>query len=179
MIEKLKQLVFGSNNKVAMRDIVENTYNPHPIRFFENDIKDVIDHFSQEIEVISGIVENYNDFYRPHIEKKNELNNLTSLYFEHIKQHSLVYFDKIRDFLQDRRNEKKLAQYLSTARELNNKIICNRTDFMYFDKIFDAIYSYIVEKDGYNLNFDKELIWVFLHYMYWNCDIGVKYDKTS
>lgn len=174
MVERVRQLIFGNNNVVAMGDIIH--HNPHPIRFFEKDIKEVINCFSEEVEEITGIVEDYNDFYRPNIEKKNDLNNLTETYFEHIKNHSLLYFDKVTEFLNDRRNEKYLSKYLSTARELNNKIISNRTDFIYFDKIFDAIYSYIVEKDNYELSFDKELIWVFLHYMYWNCDIGVKYD---
>lgn len=177
MFERIKQIIFGSNNIVALGNI--NHYNPHPIRFFEKDIKEVIDCFSQEVDEIIGIVDDYNDFYRPNIEKKNELNNLTNTYFIHIKSHSLVYFDKITEFLNDRRNEEFLSKYLSTTSELNNKIISNRTDFIYFDKIFDAIYSYIVEKDNYELCFDKGLIWVFLHYMYWNCDIGVKYDKTS
>ncbi|GAA0368836.1 ABC-three component system protein [Bacillus horti] len=177
MFDKIRQLVFGSNNLVASRDI--NYYNPHPIRFYEKDIKEVIDCFSQEVVEIVGIVTECNDFYRPNIEEKNELNNLTHEYFEHIKSNSLIYFEKISEFLNDRRNEIFLSKYLTTARELNNKIVSNRTDFVYFDKIFDAVYSYIVEKDNYNICFDKELIWVFLHYMYWNCDIGVKYDKTS
>lgn len=45
--------------------------------------------------------------------------------------------------------------------------------------IFDAIYNYIVEKVDYKLPFDRGLIWVFLHFMYYNCDIGEKYDKTT
>lgn len=177
MFDRIRQMIFGSQNVIAAGNI--NYFNPHPIRFFEKDIKEVIDCFSQEVEVITGIVDDYNDFYRPNIEKKNEINVLTSLYFKHIKENSLVYFDKITEFLNDRRNKEFLEKYLSTAKEINNKIVSNRTDFVYFDKIFDAIYSYTVEKDDYNLCFDKELIWVFFHYMYWNCDIGVKYDKTS
>jgi hypothetical protein len=179
MISHLLQLVFGNNNRVAHRDINEFYYNPYPIRFFEQDIKDVIECFTDEIEVIDDIINILNDTYRIDIEKKNELNNLSQECFNHIKENSIIYFNKIDTFLFDPRNEKYLAKYLSTITELNNKIICNRREFDYFDKIFDSIYTYIVQRCEYNLSFDKNLIWIFLHYMYWKCDIGVKYVKNA
>ncbi|MGD5955114.1 hypothetical protein QUU72_22590, partial [Xanthomonas citri pv. citri] len=120
-----------------------------------------------------------NDFKRPHIEIKNNINNLSNDYFEYIKKNSMMYFGKIKFFLEDPTNEKFLEKYLSTAREINNKIVCHRSDFSAFQKIFDAIYTYIVERANYQLTFDKALIWVFLHFMYYNCDIGEKYDTAT
>lgn len=183
MFAKVRQIIAGMNNKSAGRDIIETIhvyqFNPHPIRFFENDLKDIISVFAEEVEVISEILDKAKDFKRPHIEEKNELNNLSKKYFEHIKKESLVYFDKIEIFLKDPRNEKFLKMYLSTTEEINNKIVCNRNEFKFFEVIFDAIYTYIVEKANNNLPFDKGLIWVFLHFMYYNCDIGEKYVKTT
>lgn len=184
MFSKIMQKIAGIGNKTAGRDIIEKQqtiyyYNPHPIRFFENDLKEIIHVFSKEIDVIKNIVEETSDFDRPNISKKNELNNLSEEYFEHIKKESLVYFDKIRMFLNDPRNEEFLKKYLSTTKEINRKIVCNRKEFQYFEIIFDAIFSYIVESSNYDLPFDRDLIWVFLHFMYYNCDIGEKDDKTS
>lgn len=183
MFSKIMQIIAGKDNKSAGRDINEinhiYNYNPHPIRFFENDLKELICVFSDEIDVISNIVEITTDLKRPKIEEKNELNNLSKLYFEHIKKDNLVYFDKITNFLKDPRNENFLKSYLSTTNEINRKIVCKRNEFKSFEVIFDAIYDYIVEKANNDLPFDKDLIWVFLHFMYYNCDIGEKYDKTS
>lgn len=190
------QLITGSNNNTAGRDNntagrdvntagrdVHNThiysFNPHPIRFYENDIKEIVECFVEELDVIGNIIQETNDFYRPHIEIKNEINNLSDGCFEHIKKESMAYFDKIDAFLSDRRNEEFLKKYLSTAKEINNKIVCNRSEFNYFEKIFDAIYNYIVDRANYQFAFDRELIWVFLHFMYYNCDIGEKYDTTT
>lgn len=182
MFTKIMQVISGKDNKSAGRDIIETkhiyNYNPHPIRFYENDLKEIICVFSDEIDIISNIVEEI-DFERPYIEKKNELNNLSESYFEHIKKDYLAYFDKITIFLKDPRNEKFLKRYLSTTKEINRKIVSNRKEFVFFEVIFDAIYSYIVEKSNNFLPFDKDLVWVFLHFMYYNCDIGEKYDKTS
>ncbi|TFE00698.1 ABC-three component system protein [Jeotgalibacillus salarius] len=183
MFSKIMQAIVGRDNKSAGRDINEinhiYNYNPHPIRFYEDDLKEIICVFSDDVEVISDIVENTRDLERPHIEMKNDLNNLSEKYFEHIKQDNLAYFDKVTIFLQDPRNKGFLEMYLSTTREINRKIVCNRDDFERFEVIFDAIYTYVVEKASNDLPFDKDLIWVFLHFMYYNCDIGEKYDKTS
>lgn len=99
MFEKIMQLIAGNNNKSAGRDITETThiynFNPHPIRFYEIELKEIIECFSEELDEISDIIEKTNDFYRPNIEKKNEINNLSKECFEHIKQNSLVYFTSI------------------------------------------------------------------------------------
>lgn len=181
MTDKIRQWIMGDNNNTAGRDIVTKNFHfdPYPIRFFEDDIKEVILCFSEEVDEISNIIENNEDFYRPEIEQKNKINNLSERCFKHIQENSINHFEKIEDFLHDRRNEKYLKKYLSTAEELNNKIVCNRTEFEYFDKIFDALYTYIVEKSNNNLRFPKNLIWIFLHYMYYKCDIGEKYDKAT
>ncbi|WP_026894724.1 ABC-three component system protein [Clostridiisalibacter paucivorans] len=181
MMEKLMQLLLGDNNNVAGRDIIkkEYHYDPHPIRFYEKDIEEIILCFSEEIKEMCNIIEKNDDFYRPNIEEKNRINNLTERYFKYIQKNSLNHFHKIESFLYNIRNKEYLKKYLSTANELNNKIICNRNQFEYFEKIFDVIYNYIVENNDYNLKCDKNLIWIFLHYMYYNCDIGDKYDKTT
>lgn len=175
MISKFKQLILGDNNTAAGRDIIINyNNNPYTFRFFEDDIKEVILCFSEELENLKDVIGEATDFNRPDIEKKNEINRLSEDYFEHIKKHSINYFEKIKKFLSNPSNEEYLNKYLNTANELNNKIRCHRKDFIHFEKVFDIIYTYITEKNNNNLKFDKNLIWVFLHFMYYNCDIGEK-----
>lgn len=112
MIENLKQFIVGNNNKSAGRDLVGYNFAPHPIRFYEEDIREIILCFSEEIEELGNIIEETDDFYRPNIEKKNEINNLSERCFKLIQENSLNYFHKIDKFLHDRRNEK----YLNTAK---------------------------------------------------------------
>jgi hypothetical protein len=177
MIDSIMQWIRGNNNNIAGRDLTIINYNEYPIRFHEKDIKNIIELFFNQIvsinHVINGAQESYTLLY-PGIEKKNELNNLSEAYFEHIKKESVNYFSKIDKFLSDPKNEKLRSKYIETSIELNNKIRCNRTSFDYFEKIFDAIYTFIADRNSGIMNFQKEFIWVFLHYMYFNCDLGEK-----
>jgi len=145
-----------------------------PFEFYEKDIQEVIVLFGQESENLkeksplkSG------DFYRPSIDVKNRLNNLSEDYFKNVIQdNSLKYFKQIEDFLKDPINSKFAKSYERTAFELKQKIEVNRDDFENFKKAFEYIYLYIFDERSEEIIEHRNLIYVFLHFMYYNCDIG-------
>jgi len=151
-----------------------------PLRFFEKDIQDVIVLFYENKGKITGKLNKYNtqnQFVSK--EKKNRLNILTKDYFEFIKTHSLQHFTKIEIFLRDPKNRKYTEYYENTVGELQGKIIVRRDDFATFDEILEHIADKILESDVERMRNSRKMIRVFLHFMYWNCDIGKKNDKTT
>lgn len=149
------------------------------IQFYEKDIRDVILMFNEEKDPINGILqeikqENDSLIYIDKNEK-NKLNNLSQEYFDRsIVESSLQYFDKIDGFLRDFKNRKYLNDYNNTIQDLKAEIIINRDKFDKFEEILEYLYKKIQKKHSEDLNQYRNLIRVFLHYMYWNCDIGKK-----
>jgi len=70
-------------------------------------------------------------------------------------------------------NSKYLMMYQETIFELNQKVTIFRDEFKKFDLIFDELYNSILNNNINEIRSDRRLIWVFLHYMYWKCDLGV------
>lgn len=157
--------------KMGIKDI-----DTQKIQFYEKDIRDVILMFNQEKDPINQILKEEDDSL-VYIDKseKNTLNNLSQDYFDNsIVEDSLQYFDKIDDFLKDFKNKKYLNFYNSTIKDLKNEIMVNRNKFEKFEEILEYLYKKIQNKHSEDLNQHRSLIRVFLHYMYWNCDIGKK-----
>lgn len=169
----------GNHNNQAGRDINQTIHNYYPtksIQFYEKDIQKVITFFAKEIDEI-GIA--LDDFYCPGIEEKNRINNLSEEYFNYMKREHLCYFKKIKVFLQDAKNRKYLIMYQKTVSELQCKIMVNRCNFIKFEEVFEMLIDYVINKGDEELMENRDLLIIFLHFMYWNCDIGDKYDKTS
>ncbi len=150
-----------------------------PFEFYEQDIRDVILLFSEELDKPLNrepiTIENlfHNDRPEDGIKEKNKLNDLSEQYFEdEIRRNSQKYFKQINDFLEDFINAKYLSQYRNTIRELNNLIFIKREDFEKFEEIFVFLYQQIFEGDEDNIKEHRFLIYVFLHFMYFQCDIG-------
>ena len=139
-----------------------------PLSFDENDLKEIINSFSK-IDKKKG---NLPEIPERDIEKKNQLNNLSKEYFNNsIKKH-LIYLDQIREFLMDPINSEYLNKYENTIDDINEEIIVHRDDFDKFDMIFSYLYKFIIENNP-ELNNNRNLVRLFLHYMYYNCDIGI------
>jgi hypothetical protein len=160
--------------KMGIKDI-----DTPKIQFYEKDIRDVILMFNEEKDPINQILkeEKQEDDSLVYIDKskKNTLNNLSEEYFERsIVEDSLQYFNKIDDFLKDLKNKKYLNSYNNTIKDLKNEIILKRSKFEKFEEILEYLYKKIQSKHSEDLNQHRNLIRVFLHYMYWNCDIGKK-----
>lgn len=147
-----------------------------PISFYEKDIKNVIIHFSA---IVDKIEEEPAKIKAISLVEKNELNQLSDEYFEIIKSDYMEYFNKIDLFLKDPQNTKILDMYNSTTKELRRKITIRRSEYNNFEDIFDDLYDFILAKNIGDDFSNREIIWVFLHYMYCNCDIGLKSEEEK
>ncbi len=170
---KTRQTMFGGvNNQQAGGDINNRFFNNNfPIRFYEKDLRDLIVLFNNNTLEINAILD---DFKRPTLVKKNEINNLSSEYFALIEEKHMHNFDKITKFLNNHVNKKYLELYTNIIEELQIKITIHREKFEKFEEIFDALYNYVIENSSVEINFERSLIWLFLHYMYCECHIGKK-----
>lgn len=139
-----------------------------PLSFDENDLKEIINSFSK-IDTKKGDLPK---IPKRDIEKKNELNNLSNEYFNNAIKKSLIYLDQIRDFLMDPINLEYLNKYENTIDDINEEIIVHRGEFDKFDLIFNYLYKFIIENNP-ELKNNRSLVRLFLHYMYYNCDIGI------
>ena len=139
-----------------------------PLSFDENDLKEIINSFSK----INKKKGNLPEIPERDIEKKNQLNNLSKEYFNNAIKKNLIYLDQIREFLMDPINTEYLNKYENTIDDINEEIIVHRDDFDKFDMIFSYLYKFIIENNP-ELNNNRNLVRLFLHYMYYNCDIGI------
>ena len=108
------------------------------------------------------------------MDKKNELNKLSKNYFEDVIKKSLEDFDKIRQFLSDSINQDIEEIYADAASELNAKIALKREQFYEFEQVLETCYDNMVRDNADILKGKKKLVRTLLHYMYCNCDIGIK-----
>lgn len=145
--------------------------NEEPLRFYDADIKKIIISFHQMIKPTIATIES--SFLYISKEKKNSINNLSQDYFDFLKETSLPYFELIDNFLKDPRNRDYLEMYLNTVGDLQEKIIIDRERFDNFDKILHHLSKYIIDKNTELLPI-RRFVTFFIHYMYFNCDIGKK-----
>ncbi|WP_428070388.1 ABC-three component system protein [Chryseobacterium gambrini] len=148
-----------------------------PFDFSEDEIKNIIIEFSGQLPKIKGDIKSETDkikfdFDRIKIEEKNQKNTLSKDYFENeILAHSLQDFEKISSFLEDPRNEDIKEQYFDIASELRNVILIKRDNFAEFEQVFLFIFKKVC--DGIDFK-GKRHIYTLLHYMYYECLIGIK-----
>lgn len=146
-----------------------------PHQFYEKDIRDIIVLFSEKSiwpkEKPSSSAMTEDITYIDKL-KKNKLNGVDEDYFYDIKAHSLMYFEDIRRFLLDPKNAQYLKLYLNTVDELRLYLRVNKKDHT-FVELLDKIIKEIIGTD-YNADIfkSKALVTIFVHYMYWNCDLG-------
>ncbi len=139
-----------------------------PLSFDENDLKEIINSFSKVDKKKGGLP----IIPKRDIEKKNELNNLSKEYFDNVIKKNLIYLNQIREFLMDPINLEYLNKYDNTIDDINEEIVVHRDEFDKFDLIFNYIYKFIIENNS-DLKSNRSLVRLFLHYMYYNCDIGI------
>ncbi len=145
-----------------------------PIVFYEKDIVGIINLFSDEFSNITNdLASRENELKYLDKEEKNYKNQLGKEYFDFMKESSLAYFSKIELFLKDPQNYNLLNKYNDFTVEVNNKITIRRDEFDRFESVFEFIFNYITQNNTSSIN-SKRFVWVFLHFMYFNCDIGKK-----
>jgi len=152
--------------------------NTLAFEFTDSDLKDLVTEFTKEIKIVKDdlitIINNLKQDFK-YIEKdeKNIKNKLSKEYYDSIiKGSSLSHFVKIEEFLQNPINEELSNLYQDLCFELNNLIFVKRADYDEFEEIFVQIYNIVCQRNEKLKN--KRFIYVFLHYMYFNCDIGIK-----
>jgi len=149
-----------------------------PFEFTDNDLKELVIEFAKEMksdkEGLKTAVESViRDFTYLDKKLKNEKNRLGKEYFESIiKESSLFHFAKIDEFLQNPINSELSDMYADSAFELKNLITVKRDEFGAFEEIFIHVYNLVCDRNPKLRN--RRFIYVFLHYMYCNCDIGQK-----
>jgi hypothetical protein len=142
-----------------------------PFRINPNDLAEVIQGFHNAIKDGKGPFHCATNFTYVDKDDKNTINGLTKPYYEYLQQDSLPHFVKIKAFLEDPRNESLRALYHDTADDLKANIVTTRDRFPAFDDVL--IYACDMITDGQpDLRGKKRLVRVFLHYMYFDCDIG-------
>lgn len=146
-----------------------------PFEFYEKDLKEIVIKFFEMKADLGKTVKRKHDQLK-YIDKtvKNELNNLSKEYFEFIKRNSLGYFYKIEAFLKDPVNNQYKTFYDNTVLDLNETVIVRRDEYHKFDEVLKEIYDYVMTHNFQSLKEKRKLVHVFLHYMYWNCDIGIE-----
>lgn len=139
-----------------------------PLNFNENDLREIVNSFSRLDKKISELPK----IPKRNIELKNKLNNLSKEYFDNVIKKNLIYLEQIRDFLMDEINLDYLNKYENTIDDINAKIIIHRKDYEKFEMILEFLYDFIIENNSELLE-KRRLVRLFLHYMYYNCDIGI------
>lgn len=149
--------------------------NMLPDRFHEKDIREVIVLFSQHTEWLDADpVPDDKPFVYTDKERKNTLNKVSEYYFSEIKSHSLVYFDMIDCFLRDPINREYRMKYLNTVSDIRGYIQRHINEYSFMD-LLEMIADKIIGSDmAEEIFVVRKLVRVFVHYMYWNCDIGQK-----
>jgi hypothetical protein len=132
----------------------------------------VIHAFRENVDVLAGLDETKFSFvYTDLEEKKNVINDLTTDYFNLIKENSDPYFSDIRKFLSNPINVDIAEAYYTLADEFKMKIVTHRSRFGTFDEVLCYLYDEIIHRVP-ALKPRRRLVNVFLHFMYCNCDIG-------
>ena len=147
-----------------------------PILFTPDDIREVVSEFFKQKSLIAQAFDSQHDFKNyPGIEKKNEINNLSSRYYDYIQTDSLPWFTQIESFLKNPRNAALADQYHAVADELKGQLIIHRDSFETFDEALEHVYQLIHERSPeLQAASHRRLVKIFVHYMYCDCDIGQK-----
>ena len=67
-----------------------------------------------------------------------------------------------------------MRMYLNTVSDLQAKIILNRDQYNDFMEIIEGVESFVVENNESQIRDIRKIVRVFIHFMYFNCDIGKK-----
>lgn len=145
-----------------------------PLEFYEKDLQEIIVTFS-ETKVSKEELRNIqDDLTRMPMEEKNKLNNLGKEYFDNLFKKSYNKFERIKAFLEDPQNEGSKIKYQNSISDLQAEIIIHRNEYGAFENIISHLYKLVLDTNNTKLCNNRELIRVFLHYMYFNCEIGSK-----
>ena len=147
-----------------------------PLRIQTDDLTTVVTAFHSALsgKMFDGRGEDFTYISKP---LKNKINRLSNAYWEEIRTRSLPYFKTIEDFLGNPRNIDFKDMYEDTADEIRRKLITASPPFESFDEALTCIID-AVTTDNPDLKKRRRFATVFLHYMYYTCDIGQHADTV-
>lgn len=146
-----------------------------PDVFYETDIRDIIVLFGQNSNwmntepVADQSVFDYTDK-----ERKNALNGIDDTYFADIRGNSLKYFRDIETFLKDPKNAQYRQMYLNTVSDLRGYILRNEGTYTFVELLESIIENIVGDDSARDIFKVRALVRVFVHFMYWECDLGRK-----
>ena len=137
------------------------------------DIARVLQEFSnQNPDLIKNLSASIQSIQRTDFPEKNKINNLSEGYIKLIQQESLPFFEQFAKFLQQFENRDFRKIYQNITSDLQKIILVKRNDFEQFDQIFETIEANCKEKIP-ELTSDRRTLQILLHFMYFQCDIGI------
>lgn len=150
-----------------------------PLQFYENDLQEIVIAFSEVKMSKEELRTIQNDLTRIPIDEKNRLNNLTETYFDNVLKESYSDFEKIKNFLEDPKNDEYKSKYDNTISDLQEEITIKRNEYLVFEEVLNHLYKLTLDLNNDQLLRKRRMVRVFLHYMYVNCDIGKKVTENA
>lgn len=145
-----------------------------PLQFYEKDLQEIVIAFSETDIPKEELRIRQIDLAKIPIEEENRLNDLSEIYFDNVLKQSFSDFEEIGSFLEDTKNEEYKSKYDNTISDLQEEIMINWDDYASFEDILNHLYKLALDSTNNQLLVNRRLLRTFLHYMYFNCDIGKK-----
>jgi hypothetical protein len=146
-----------------------------PLKITPEELAEIIEIFAKDNTTYPSTdeLDSIKEIKRKEFAEKNISNKLSDEYAKIIKNHMFKdgHYDKITNFLNHPSNEELKRLYEETVEEFKIKIVTHRDSYESFEKILDYMYDRLISRDP-DLRKNKRITRVFLHYMYYFCDIG-------
>ena len=127
-------------------------------------------------ELIGGVPTSASqyDFSGLQLDRKNQLNALSTDLYDVMREIDEPYFLRIREFLENPRNENATVSYHEVVDELRRRIASATSHYNKFDDIFHQLHMDLLATFGDRLVGKKRVLRTLLSFMYFSCDIGRK-----
>jgi len=146
-----------------------------PLKITPEELAEIIEIFAKDNNTYppADELDKVKELKRKAFPQKNSDNKLSEAYAKIIKNHMFRdgHYDEITNFLNNPSNEELRRLYEETVEEFKTKIVVHRDSYESFEKILDYMYDRLINRDP-DLRKNKRITRVFLHYMYYFCDIG-------
>ena len=146
-----------------------------PLKITPDELAEIIEIFAKGNNTYPSVdeLDKVKKIKRKAFPQKNSDNKLSEAYAKIIKKHMFRdgHYDEITNFLNHPSNKELRRLYEETVEEFKTKIVIHRDSYESFEKILDYMYDRLINRDP-DLRRNKRITRVFLHYMYYFCDIG-------
>lgn len=146
-----------------------------PLKITPEELAEIIEIFAKDNNTYPSAdeLDKVKEIKRKAFPQKNSDNKLSEAYAKIIKNHMFKdgHYEEITNFLNHPSNEELKRLYEETVEEFKIKIVTHKDSYESFEKILDYMYDRLISRDP-DLRKNKRVTRVFLHYMYYFCDIG-------